>query len=447
MLSLGDSGSRKDVLAVNSLLADLEEQLKRWFKQLIIARPLDFVAYQDFEPIDDIYVTLSSISCEEAAGMISGPHRLSNSDLLKAATKVDAESRHSKEMTDLHSLLSFSENVCAKRALLFGEAGSGKSLTTLKILSEWTKTDSDSASPFTQFDLIIYVTGREKARLQTKELHSFCQLWTFGYSEEQQECILTHYQCHSEKVLFLIDAWDESSIDKNLQGDTVIMKILRGKLFCNSSVIVTSRPSQNAYPLLKECQRCYSLVGFKNNRLKELFQRRLGQEKASQLFNALSQSSHLHVKCAVQKTPLFASMLAQLYRMDKTLPTTVTALYQAMLDSMRVRYIDWVEKITADGQGELAKPRKALATSDFEQAETILSELALAGLMDGKASFTKDELRCDGRVVPELRFGLLSEFQEHNLYGTRVLYFFAISLGKSSWQHVASQLLQTALPN
>ena len=81
------------MLAGKHLLVDLKEELKRWFNQLILAKPLDFLAWQDSEPVDDIYVTLSSISYEEAAGMINGPQRLRNSDLIKAASKVDAESK------------------------------------------------------------------------------------------------------------------------------------------------------------------------------------------------------------------------------------------------------------------------------------------------------------------------------------------------------------------
>ena len=117
----------------------------RFFNQLLIVRPVDFASSEHIQPINEMYVTLSSLSYEEALKLTSGPHQLRGSELLKTASRVDAESAHSRELVDLHSLLGTDKGSGKNswRTVFFGSAGSGKSLTTLKILSEWNSKTSE----------------------------------------------------------------------------------------------------------------------------------------------------------------------------------------------------------------------------------------------------------------------------------------------------------------
>ena len=55
------------------LLINFKEQLTRFFNQLLIVRPVDFVSSEHIMPVNEMYVTLSSISYQEALKLIGGP--------------------------------------------------------------------------------------------------------------------------------------------------------------------------------------------------------------------------------------------------------------------------------------------------------------------------------------------------------------------------------------
>ena len=126
-----------------------------------------------------------------------------------------------------------------------GLAGSGKSLTTrLKILSEL---DSKRLSfPIKQFEVIVYITGREQTQTTTKDIHELWRSQEMGFSSQKELFILNHFSRHSSKVLFLVDGWDEAGDDRLVQEDSVLNKIPHGELYSESVVIITSRPSLNA---------------------------------------------------------------------------------------------------------------------------------------------------------------------------------------------------------
>ena len=203
------------------LLVAFKEELRRLFNELLIVRPVDFAPTAHIQHVNEMYVTLSSITYEEALKLISRPQQLRGSQLLKAATQTDAESKHSQELDNLHTLLSSHQGAQARSAILFGSAGSGKSLTTLKILSEWNS--RTSSSPFKQFDTIIYINGRERSRLRAKNVADLWQLQQIGFNVKQELFILNHFSHHSNKVLFLIDGWDEGG-DGLLEENTTLNK-------------------------------------------------------------------------------------------------------------------------------------------------------------------------------------------------------------------------------
>ena len=156
------------------LLVAFKEELRRLFNELLIVRPVDFAPTAHIQHVNEMYVTLSSITYEEALKLISRPQQLRGSQLLKAATQTDAESKHSQELDNLHTLLSYHEDTQARSAILFGSAGSRKSLTTFEILSDWKS--KTTTSPFKQFDAIFFITGRGRLRLRAKNVPD---LWRY----------------------------------------------------------------------------------------------------------------------------------------------------------------------------------------------------------------------------------------------------------------------------
>lgn len=229
----------QQVMAGFDLLANYNERLARSFDGHLHAdEPLDFLPCDQSRSLADVHVTLASISREEAIGMIMGPSHLHSWEVLQASTQMAITSAHGQDVHDVCYLLRTPQGRPVKCCLLLGQAGSGKTLTALKILFEWTHRREDS--PFERFGAIVHLTGRERKRLAAKNVHDLLQLRRLHYNEQQQLAIIDYFSSHSEKVLFLIDGWDESGID-DLQGNSVLEQILRGTLFSKSSIIVTSR--------------------------------------------------------------------------------------------------------------------------------------------------------------------------------------------------------------
>ena len=243
-----------------------------------------------------------------------------------------------------------------------------------------------------------------------------------GFSSQQELFILDYFSHNSSKVLFLVDGWDEAGVDCLLQEYSVLNKILLGELFSESAVIIKSRPAVNAYHLLEKCYNRYSLVGFNDRRLRELFKQRLSQLQASRLFDTLSQSSHLHIKAAVQNTPLFATMIIELYKNQEALPSTITALYQLLLESIQWRYTRWATE-TEDSKSGMMTLSDRPSESDFEEVEKRLSSLALAGLINKRITITYDEVLCCGKNMIKSIFGLLSQERTVGKHGKIVYHF------------------------
>lgn len=132
--------------------------------------------------------------------MISGPTWLHGKQLLGESRHVPANSELSRELLDLHSLLRSAQGVTVKSSLMFGLAGSGKSLTMLKILSEWKSRHSET--PFKQFNGVVYVTGPERTRLSAKDVDKLWQLHRLHNNNQEQQLIINYFKKHSDQLLF-----------------------------------------------------------------------------------------------------------------------------------------------------------------------------------------------------------------------------------------------------
>ena len=69
-------------------------------------------------------------------------------------------------------------------------------------------------------------------------------------------------------------------------------------------------------------------------------------------------------------------MLIELYKITEALPITITALYQAVLDSFQCRYTRWATGPEEDNRSGMMALADRQSNSDFEEAEEKLSLLA-----------------------------------------------------------------------
>ena len=139
-------------------------------------------------------------------------------------------------------------NTESKCILIQSKIGNGKSTTVDKISRDLSRDDVQLAP---NINLVIRVHLQRLASGLKLELRD---LILAGISPEESDSLDTHsissfvHQRDGKGILFLFDGFDELAED--LQKDSLVIDILRGKTFPKSSCIVTSHPS--TVPLLPQ---------------------------------------------------------------------------------------------------------------------------------------------------------------------------------------------------
>ena len=164
-------------------------------------------------------------------------------------------------------------NTESKCILIQSKIGNGKSTTIDKISRDLSRDDVQLAP---NINLVIRVHLQRLASGLKLELRD---LILAGISLEESDSLDTHrissfvHQRGGKGILFLFDGFDELAED--LQKDSLVLDILRGKTFPKSSCIVTSHPSAIAL-LPQEADQRMELIkikGFAADKMKLLIRK------------------------------------------------------------------------------------------------------------------------------------------------------------------------------
>ena len=362
-------------------------------RSLVYVQHIDLISLKR-KNVDELYVNLSILSYTEAETLLGNRQGMTMSRMDYAAQKGLAESADgSVELQDLKMLLRSQDCMPQKMALVIGGGGSGKTITCRKILSEWLYRRG-----FRQFKLVVLLSGRDKEIMQSKDEAELLELGR-AYSAAEKEAVTCHWEKHSRDVLFLIDGAEEVG-EKGLLGQgKAIRRLLNKKIFTLSSIIIFTRPSPQAQTLLSLCSGAqFCLIGFTEERLKELADRTLGLSLASAFMAKFEPAQMLYIKALIEDTPLYASMVMQLFEKDQgNLPDAITDIFRQMLD----RIIQRLKQKTA-----LDNPTDAASRLPEKYEVTDLERLAYDGML--KQEFTFDEERVQASQ-DNLQLGLLYE--------------------------------------
>ena len=147
------------------------------------------------------------------------------------------------------------KGVAAKRILVQGETGIGKTTFVKKLLVDWSnlkqaKMDEERNDALKKFDLVLCINLKEVSKCQTfKEMISCSRLFAED-DEKSVDDLLCYIGKNQEKVLLVFDGYDEyrtgSEAEKRYgsRSNSPFFEIFHGNILRDCIVLVTTRSSR-----------------------------------------------------------------------------------------------------------------------------------------------------------------------------------------------------------
>ncbi|XP_069625121.1 NLR family CARD domain-containing protein 4 [Ranitomeya imitator] len=265
--------------------------------------------------------------------------------------------------------------------IIEGEAGKGKSTMLKRIAVLWA---SEKCQPLQGYKLVFFITlrGTSKGLYET-----LCdQLFPVTYNWNKK-AFLQKINDLGEKVLFLLDGYDEFNSESCKEIDNLIKKNHK----FNNTVIVTTRTES-----LREVRLYGALIvetsDFTIESAQTLITNVLEEKEAAGLLNQLDDSDFMK---NLMKTPLFL-VIACALRMGETdfQMNTQTSLFCTLYDLMIDR-----------GHSKI----KDIEENIVEENISLCGDLALKGLFEQKYEFRTEQLK---NIIEDilLKIGLLNKY-------------------------------------
>ena len=230
------------------------------------------------------------------------------------------------------------EDKCVKALLMTGMAGTGKSMAVQKFILDWAEDKSHQHISF-----VYPLPFRELNAFQGSVI-SMLQLINQLYPETKK---LKDICAVSGHVLFVLDGLDEYTEELDFQFtelwcdvkgaislNVLLINLLRGNLFFNGMLWVTSRPLRAHCMPSEGVHQVMEVRGFTDDQKVEYFKRRFTDPVyAKRVLDYVNSCKTLHIMCHL---PLFCSVLSQVLERRLTghrgdLPKSITPIYTQLL--------------------------------------------------------------------------------------------------------------------
>ncbi|XP_072015646.1 NLR family CARD domain-containing protein 4-like [Amphiura filiformis] len=308
--------------------------------------------FDDTRDIDDIYV---SLKLENNMRQVLAR----NEDLVTIQTK---------------------QGIPAARILVKGVVGSGKSTLMAKLAYLWAQ--RKQGCPLGKFDLVFILSFRELQRGCDLVDAIFQQILAED-TKVSKVALETYINSYPEKVLILLDGFDEYSLPHLNETSGKVEKLLAFNILRRAHVIVTTRPHKQ----LGTCQVFYELVqvtGFSEKNVQLYIHKffRNNSELVEGLRLKLSKSDILN---SLSQIPVLLMLMCLLWEDERTLPTTQSELYAEFTSYLWRKFCE--------------KHRNCddVSMSDFLCS---LGKVALKGLMP-KENLLQEKLMFDEKDFPD----------------------------------------------
>ncbi|XP_066575852.1 NACHT, LRR and PYD domains-containing protein 3-like [Amia ocellicauda] len=242
----------------------------------------------------------------------------------------------SKEQTMIKPAQLFSDTKaarCAKKILVTGVAGIGKTVLVQKILC-----DFGNNQGFSMFDFVIHLTFRDLNLISTPVSLRDLVLRKNGHLAKALDDIFLN----DEKLLIILDGFDEFKYykgceveqfitDHDQQGEVVeiFASIMLGELLPEASVLLTSRPTAISY-IPTNCIDSFVVVtGFSVSEIKDFFLKYfLDEDLAVKMFDLVKANDLMLTLCYI---PAFCYIVCSILKESKgpmtESPKTMTDIY------------------------------------------------------------------------------------------------------------------------
>ncbi|XP_078598235.1 NLR family CARD domain-containing protein 4-like [Branchiostoma floridae x Branchiostoma japonicum] len=293
----------------------------------------------------------------------------------KESIQSEAEREQKQMLNSLDDL--FNPDVTglstAPRCILIeGEAGGGK---TTFLSKEALDAVSQKTELGRRHDLVLFIRLREVGEGETIEEMVWDQCvpeTTEGVDVQSIRAIL---QKNESRVLFLLDGYDELRPEARAAGQA-IPKLLSGKLYPNSTIVITSRPSAGVQQHTRpDCH--VHIMGFSRRHVEKYMQQYFTVLEKQELANTLAE--HIKDKELLNTLiyiPIFLMLVCVLWEQDQKMVSTgtMTGLYDNLLTCLVRKHCK---------REAVAMPTEGLPT---EVAESLLQlgKLALEALLRNK---------------------------------------------------------------
>ena len=292
-----------------------------------------------------------------------------------------------------------------RRILIEGAAGIGKTLLTKEIVFSWV-----NGTILKDFKLVFLVCLGDPRVHEVETIKDLLQIFTGN----EVPYGLKNYilGVGGENVAFVLDGINEypSPLQKS---NTLIMQIIKGEVFQQSTVVVTSRPTATVF-LHSVFDRRIEILGLSSEERDNYIKQVLcdASEKKVKLDNYLKDHPTINDLCFA---PQYLAIILYLFQKN-SLPNTIKDMNEFF--AMHTIYKNYLTTSEIKTLKELP--------CDMYEIVLKLSNLAFRGLQSDKIVFSCDEIE---KICPEFNhtnngFGLMQNVQYYNQKGTRKKVYF-----------------------
>ena len=284
--------------------------------------------------------------------------------------------------------------VVAKRILVQGETGIGKTTFVKKLLVDWSnleqaKMDEEQKEALRQFDLVLAVNLKEVSECQTFE-QVISRSRLFPKDEERSvDDLLCYIRKNQDKVLLVFDGYDEYRTGSEAEerygsrGKSPIFEIFHGDILRHCTVLVTTRSSR-ADEIRVPAGIQAEITGF-NMSDREVFMRKMLRDDQTEVDGLLKflRASKLN---DLARVPLLSVFFCLLWKKEKEklmgLTKRKAKLYQAI-----VKHI-----LQHSHRRDSSSMASKLKETDYDEILAEIGKVALAGLLKGDLVFEFGQL-------------------------------------------------------